>query len=68
MSKEIRCLITNKILQPDEWYWYSWEIEAPISAPGMAELENRRHDPDDDFAKMLWEEWEWSREIGYPNI
>lgn len=68
MSKEIRCLITNKILQPDEWYWYSWEIEAPISAPGMVELENRRHDPDDDFARMLWEEWEWSREIGYPNI
>lgn len=64
MAKEVRCLITNKLLQIDEWYWYSWEMEAPISAQGLAELETRRFDPDDEFAKLLWEEWEWSREIG----
>ncbi len=66
--KEIRCLVTNKILNSDEWYWYSWEMEAVISAPGLAEIEIRRHDPDDEFAKMLWGEWEWTREIGYPDI
>ena len=51
-----------------EWYWYSWEMEAPISASGLAEIEIRRHDPDDEFAKLLWEEWEWSREIGFPDL
>lgn len=64
MPREIRCLITNRLLQTDEWYWYSWEMEAPVSAQGLAELEVRRFDPDDDFARLLWEEWEWSREIG----
>jgi hypothetical protein len=39
-------------------------MEAPVSAQGLAELETRRFDPDDEFAKLLWEEWEWSREIG----
>jgi hypothetical protein len=43
-------------------------MEAVISAPGLAEIEMRRHDPDDEFAKMLWEEWEWTREIGYPDL
>ena len=68
MAREIRCLITNKILPQDEWYWYSWEMESPISASGLAEIEIRRHDPDDEFAKLLWEEWEWSREIGNPDL
>lgn len=68
MSKEIRCLITNKILRQDEWFWLSWEMDAPISAQGLAEIEMRRHDPDDEFARLLWEEWEWSREIGYPDL
>ena len=35
---------------------------------GMADIEMRRHDPDDEFAKILWEEWEWSREIGQPDL
>ena len=68
MTKEIRCLITNRILQEGDWYWFSWEMDAPISAQGIAELEMRRHDPDDEFAKLLWEEWDWSREIGYPDL
>ena len=68
MPKEIRCLITNRILQPGEWYWFSWEMDSPISAQGIAELENRRHNDGDDFAKLVWEEWEWSREIGYPDL
>lgn len=68
MAKEVRCLITNKRLNPGEWYWYSWEMEAPISASGMAELESRRHEASDEFAKLLWEEWEWTREIGYPDF
>ena len=68
MPKEIRCLITNRILQPGEWYWFSWEMDSPISAQGIAELENRRHHCGDDFAKLVWEEWEWSREIGYPDL
>jgi hypothetical protein len=33
----------------------------------MAEIENRRHNKGDDFAKLLWEEWEWTREIGNPD-
>ncbi len=68
MSKEVGCLITNKILQPDVWRWFSWEMDAHICAEGIAEIEIRRHDPDDEFAKLLWEEWEWSREIGYPDL
>ncbi len=68
MPKEIRCLITNQILRPKEWFWLSWEMDAAISAQGIAEIEIRRHDPDDEFAKLLWEEWEWSREIGYPDL
>jgi hypothetical protein len=68
MTKEIRCLITNRILQPGEWFWFSWEMDAPISAQGIAEIENRRHNTGDDFAKLVWEEWEWSREIGYPDL
>jgi hypothetical protein len=43
-------------------------MDAAISAPGLAELEMRRHDPDDDFARMLWQEWEWTREIGNPDL
>jgi hypothetical protein len=68
MSREIRCLVTNRRLDPGEWYWYSWELEAPISAPGMAEIENRRHNKGDDFAQIIWEEWEWTREIGFPEV
>lgn len=68
MSKDIRCLITNQRIKQGEWYWYSWEMEAPISASGMADIEMRRHDSDDEFAKILWEEWEWSREIGQPDL
>lgn len=68
MAKELRCLITNRVLGDGEWYWYSWEMEAPICASGLAEIEIRRHDPDDEFAKMLWDEWEWSREIGFPDL
>lgn len=64
MPKEIRCFITNEILKPGQWYWYSWELDSPVSAPGMAEIENRRQNLDDDFARLLWEEWEWTREIG----
>lgn len=67
MPKEIRCLITNKILRAGEWFWFSWEMDAPISAQGIAELETRRH-VGDEFAKLVWEEWEWSREIGYPDL
>jgi hypothetical protein len=63
MSKEIRCLITNRILQPGEWFWFSWEMDAAVSAQGIADIEIRRHDPDDEFAKILWAEWDWSREI-----
>jgi hypothetical protein len=43
-------------------------MDAVISAQGIAEIEIRRHDPDDEFARLLWEEWEWSREIGYPDL
>jgi hypothetical protein len=43
-------------------------MEAPISASGMADIEMRRHDPDDEFAKILWEEWAWSKEIGQPDL
>lgn len=68
MLKETRCLITNKILQPGEWFWFSWEVDAAVSAQGIAEIEIRRHDPDDEFAKLLWNEWEWSREIGNPDL
>ena len=68
MSKETRCLVTNKILQPGEWFWFSWEVDAAVSAQGIAEIEIRRHDPDDEFAKLLWEEWEWSREIGNTDL
>jgi len=68
MQKEVRCLITNRIIPENEWRWYSWELEAPISAPGLAEIEHRRFDPDDELAKILWEEWDWSREIGYPDL
>jgi hypothetical protein len=67
MSKEIRCLITNRILRPGEWFWFSWEMDAAISAQGIAEIEIRRH-TGDEFAKLVWEEWEWSREIGYPDL
>ena len=55
-------------MQPGEWYWFSWEMDAPISAQGIADIEIRRHDPDDEFAKILWEEWDWSREIGHPDL
>lgn len=68
MASERRCLITNSVIPGSAWYWYSWEMDAPISAPGLAEIEIRRHDPDDEFAKLLWEEWEWSREIGFPDL
>jgi hypothetical protein len=68
MSREIRCLVTNRTLDSGEWYWYSWELEAPISASGMAEIENRRHNRGDDFAQIIWEEWEWTREIGFPDV
>jgi hypothetical protein len=68
MPNEVRCLLTNEILKPGQWYWYSWEMEAPISASGMADIEMRRHDPDDEFAKILWEEWIWSKEIGHPDL
>jgi hypothetical protein len=68
MQKEVRCLITNRIIPENEWRWYSWELEAPISASGLAEIEHRRFDPDDELAKILWEEWDWSREIGYPDL
>jgi hypothetical protein len=68
MPAEVRCLITNRILQPGEWFWFSWEVDAALSAQGISEIEIRRHDPDDEFAKLLWEEWEWSREIGYPDL
>jgi hypothetical protein len=67
MPKEIRCLITNQILKKSEWFWFSWEMDAPISAQGIAEIEIRRH-TGDEFAKLIWEEWEWSREIGYPDL
>jgi hypothetical protein len=39
MPNEVRCLLTNEILKPGQWYWYSWEMEAPISASGMADIE-----------------------------
>lgn len=68
MSSEIRCLITNEILRPTQWFWYSWEMDAPISEKGLAEIAIRRLDPDDEFAKILWEEWEWSHNIGYINL
>lgn len=68
MPKEVRCLITNRLLGENDWRWYSWELDAPISANGMAEIEHRRFDPDDELAKILWEEWDWSREIGYPDL
>jgi hypothetical protein len=68
MQKNHRCLVTNQRLDPGDWYWYSWEMEAPISAAGMAELEQRRFDPDDEFAKIIWEEWVWSKEIGQPDL
>jgi hypothetical protein len=42
-------------------------MDAPISAQGIAEIEIRRH-TGDEFAKLVWEEWEWSREIGYPDL
>ena len=67
MKKEIRCLITNQVLNPGDWYWFSWEVDAPISAQGIAEIEIRRH-YGDEFAKLLWDEWDWSREIGYPDL
>lgn len=67
MPKEIRCLITNHILKKGEWFWLSWEMDAPISAQGIAEIEIRRH-TGDEFAKLVWDEWEWSREIGYPDL
>ena len=66
--RELRCLVTNNRIKTGEWYWYSWEMEAPISANGMADIEMRRHDPDDEFAKILWEEWAWSKEIGQPDL
>jgi hypothetical protein len=34
----------------------------------MAEIENRRHNKGDDFAQIIWEEWEWTREIGFPEV
>jgi hypothetical protein len=67
MPKDIRCLITNNLLKKGEWFWFSWEMDAPISAQGIAEIEIRRH-TGDEFAKLVWEEWEWSREIGYPDL
>lgn len=68
MRKNLRCLVTNNAIKEGEWYWYSWEMEAPISASGMADIEMRRHEPDDEFAKILWEEWVWSKEIGQPDL
>jgi hypothetical protein len=68
MSKNLRCLITNEPLKLGQWYWYSWEMEAPISEKGMTEIEIRRHDPDDEFAKLLWEEWSWSYQIGHIDL
>ena len=68
MAREIRCLITNQILKRGEWFWLSWEVDAAISAPGLAEIEIRRHDPDDEFAKMLWEECNWTRGIGEKEV
>ena len=68
MPTEKRCLITNRIMEQNEWYWFSWEMDAPISAPGLAEIEIRRHDPDDEFARLLWEEWEWTRNIGVKEV
>jgi hypothetical protein len=68
MQKKLRCLVTNNEIKLGEWYWYSWEMEAPISASGMADIEMRRHEPDDEFAKILWEEWIWSKEIGQPDL
>jgi hypothetical protein len=68
MQSEIRCLITNEILKPKQWYWYSWEMDAAVSEKGMVEIEIRRHDPDDEFAKLLWEEWRWSSQIGHIDL
>lgn len=68
MIKEVRCLVTNILLKESDWRWNSWEFDSPVSAQGIAEIEIRRYDPDDEFARLLWEEWEWTREIGYPNL
>lgn len=55
-------------MRPAQWFWYSWEMDAPISEKGLTEIAIRRLDPDDEFAKILWEEWEWSHNIGYINL
>ena len=68
MSREIRCLLTNEILKPGQWYWYSWEMDAAISEKGMTEIQTRRFDPDDEFARMLWDEWSWSAHIGHIDL
>jgi hypothetical protein len=68
MPREIRCLLTNEVLKPGQWYWYSWEMDAAVSEKGMVEIEIRRHDPDDEFAKLLWEEWRWSSQIGHIDL
>jgi hypothetical protein len=68
MAKELRCLITNTIIKDKQWFWYSWEMDAPISEKGMAEIQTRRFDPDDEFAHLIWEEWSWSAQVGHIDL
>jgi hypothetical protein len=68
MTKELRCLVTNFPILKDQWYWYSWEMDAPISEKGLTELQTRRFDPDDEFAQIIWEEWSWSSQIGHIDL
>lgn len=68
MVKELRCLITNTIIKDKQWFWYSWEMDAPISEKGMVEIQTRRFDPDDEFAHLIWEEWSWSSQVGHVDL
>jgi hypothetical protein len=68
MTREIRCLVTNEPIHEGQWYWYSWEMDAPISEKGLTELQARGSDPYDKFANIILEEWSWSAEIGHIDL
>jgi hypothetical protein len=43
-------------------------MDAAISEKGMTEIQTRRFDPDDEFARILWDEWSWSAHIGHIDL
>lgn len=63
-KKELpKCYITNKEIPENAFKYPSWEVNAFISAEGLAILEIRAKNKKDKEAQLLWSEWQWTSDL-----